>query len=83
MSASTISIPEWLTTDAKPCKVLVMPAKYRITSTQNSLGADALGLWREVKTFDYVNGNATTSYKVYLIRSTNAIMHKNITISKN
>ena len=83
MSAATMSIPEWLTTDAKPCKVLVMPAAYRITSTQNSLGADALGLWREVKTFDYVNGNATTSYKVYLIRSTNAIMHKNITISKN
>lgn len=83
MSDATLSIPEWLTTDAKPCKVLVMPAKYRITSTQNSLGADALGLWREVKTFNYVNGNATTSYKVYLIRSTNAIMHKNITISKN
>ena len=83
MSAATMSIPEWLTTDAKPCKVLVMPATYRITSTQNSLGADALGLWREVKTFDYVNGNATTSYKVYLIRSTNTIMHKNITISKN
>ena len=83
MSDATMSISEWLTTDAKPCKVLVMPAKYRITSTQNSLGADALGLWREVKTFDYVNGNATTLYKVYLIRSTNAIMHKNITISKN
>lgn len=70
---------EITSTDEKPCLFLVIPQNWEITQTKNSLGGDALDVWRETSNTIEKYG---IIYKIWYIFSQGAITFKEITISK-
>ena len=64
--------------------VVACPAKYKLESITNGVGADILANFSSIGEVDYTNGSTTTSYKVYVYPITNGaeVEFKNLTITK-
>jgi hypothetical protein len=64
--------------------VIACPAKYKLATITNGVGADILANFSSVDTVDYTNGSTTTSYKVYVYPITNGAVvdFKNVTLAK-
>lgn len=64
--------------------VVACPAKYKLATITNGVGADILANFSSVGTVSYTNGSATTDYKVYVYPITNgaAVEFKNLTLTK-
>jgi hypothetical protein len=64
--------------------VVACPAKYKLATITNGVGADILANFSSVGTVSYTNGSATTDYKVYVYPITNGatVEFKNLTLTK-
>ena len=64
--------------------VVACPAKYKLATITNGVGADILANFSSVGTVSYTNGSVTTDYKVYVYPITNgaAVEFKNLTLTK-
>ena len=64
--------------------VVACPAKYKLATITNGVGADILANFSSVGTVSYTNGSVTTDYKVYVYPITNgaAVEYKNLTLTK-
>lgn len=64
--------------------VVACPAKYKMDTITNGVGADILANFSSVGEVDYTNGSTTTKYKVYVYPITNGaeVEFKNLTITK-
>ncbi len=64
--------------------VIAVPAKYKLSGIQNSLGVSILENFDDAVTVSYTNGSTTTSYKVYVypITSGAKVAYKNVVITK-
>lgn len=55
-------------TDAMPAMFLILPNNHKtITDTRDTWGGEAKNKWELQNTFNYTNGNKTTTYYVYAI----------------
>lgn len=64
--------------------VVAFPSTYKFVSATNGVGADIKPNFKNEAIVNYVNGNITTSYKVYVYPITNGaeVEYKNLVISK-
>lgn len=64
--------------------VVACPAKYKLATIQNGVGANILPNFTSVGNVDVTTGSITTSYKVYVYPITNgaAVEFKNVTLTK-
>ena len=64
--------------------VVACPAKYKLATITNGVGADILANFSSVGTVSYTNGSVTTDYKVYVYPITNGatVEFKNLTLTK-
>ena len=64
--------------------VVACPAKYKLATITNGVGADILANFSSVGTVSYTNGSVTTDYKVYVYPITNGatVEYKNLTLTK-
>ena len=64
--------------------VVACPAKYKLATITNGVGADILANFSSVGEVDYTNGSTTTKYKVYVYPITNGatVEFKNVTLTK-
>lgn len=64
--------------------VIAVPAKYKLSEIQNSLGVSILKNFNAPVKVDYTHGNTTTPYNVYVypITSGAKVAYKNVTITK-
>ena len=64
--------------------MIAVPAKYKLSSIQDSLGPSILENFNTPVTVDYTNGETTTAYNVYVypITSGAQVAYKNVTITK-
>ena len=64
--------------------VVAFPSTYKFVSVSNGVGADIKPNFKNEATVNYVNGNITTPYKVYVYPITNGaeVEYKNLVISK-
>ena len=64
--------------------VVACPAKYKLATIQNGVGANILPNFTSIGNVDVTTGSITTSYKVYVYPITNgaAVEFKNVTLTK-
>lgn len=64
--------------------VIAVPAKYKLSGIQNSLGVSILENFNAPVNVNYTNGETTTAYKVYVypITSGAKVAYKNVVITK-
>lgn len=64
--------------------VVACPAKYKLATIQNGVGANILPNFTSIGNVDVTTGSITTSYKVYIYPITNgaAVEFKNVTLTK-
>ena len=64
--------------------VIACPAKYKLATIQNGVGANILPNFTSIGNVDVTTGSITTSYKVYVYPITNgaAVEFKNVTLTK-
>lgn len=64
--------------------VVACPAKYKLATVTNGLGADILANFSSVGEVSYTNGSVTTTYMVYVYPITNGatVEFKNLTLTK-
>lgn len=64
--------------------VVACPAKYKLATITNGLGADILANFSSVGEVSYTNGSVTTTYMVYVypIENNTPVEFKNVTLTK-